>query len=189
MLLHSSASEENPWKTLSSEIVYDTPWIAIERNEVINPAGNEGVYSIIQYKNKAIGILPLDEEDYTWIVGQYRYPIKEYSWEIPEGGGPLSDSPLESAARELQEETGIVARSYELLVRLHLSNSASDEEAFIYLARGLSFHESSPEETEQLEVRKVHFDELLEMVMKGSITDAMTVAAVLKYALIRKQNR
>jgi ADP-ribose pyrophosphatase len=179
-----SATEKNPWKTTKSDLVYDTPWIGVKRHEVINPAGNPGVYSTIHFKNKAIGVIPLDESNNTWIVGQFRYPLGQYSWEIPEGGGHPDIPYQESAARELLEETGIIAQQYELLLSMDLSNSVSDEEAIVFVARGLSFTEAEPEETEVLQVKKIPFDTLFDLVMKGEIRDAITVAAVMKLKLL-----
>ena len=179
-----STAEKNPWKTTQSEWVYDTPWIGVQKHEVINPAGNPGVYSTIHFKNKAIGVIPLDENNNTWIVGQYRYPLGQYSWEIPEGGGDPKVPYEESAARELLEETGIIAQHYELLLTMDLSNSVSDEEAIVFVARGLSFTEAAPEETEVLQVKKIPFETLFAMVMKGEVRDAITVAAVLKLELL-----
>lgn len=176
--------EINPWTTLSSEPVYDSPWIALTKHDVLNPNGNPGTYSVVHFKNMALGVLPLDKELNTWIVGQYRYPIKKYSWEIPEGGGKWDVAPLDSAKRELLEETGITAEKWTKIQEMHLSNSASDEFCILYIAQELSFGKSEPEDSEQLEVRKLHFDELYKMVEDGEITDSLTVAAVLKTRLL-----
>ena len=181
--------EENPWKTTKSEWVYDTPWIGVKRHEVINPAGNPGIYSTIHFKNKAIGVIPLDHENNTWIVGQYRFPLGAYSWEIPEGGGNPDIPYQESAARELLEETGIRAGKYELLLTMDLSNSVSDEEAIVFVARDLTFEEAEPEETEVLQIKKLPFQELFQMVMDGKIRDAISVAAVLKLQVLMNKNR
>lgn len=170
----------NPWQTLSEERVYENPWISLTEYQVINPGGGNGIYGKVHFKNLAIGIIVLDDELNTWLVGQYRYPIEEYSWEIPEGGGPLEDDPLSSAQRELLEETGITAKSWSEIQRLHLSNSVSDELAIIYLARDLSFGQSNPEESEQLIIRKLPFNEAYNMVMSGEITDSISVAAILR---------
>ncbi|HEY4337512.1 MAG TPA: NUDIX hydrolase, partial [Puia sp.] len=143
-----------------------------------------GIYGKIHFKNLAVGVLPLDGEGNTWLVGQYRFPLEEYSWEIPEGGGALGVDPLESAKRELREETGLVASSWEPLLEMHLSNSVSDEKAIIFLARGLEQREPMPDETEQLVVRRVPFEEAYRMVEQGLITDAMSVAAILKAKLV-----
>lgn len=175
---------QNPWKTLKSELIYESAWISINKHEVLNPAGNPAVYSTVNFKNLAIGILPLDEELNTWIVGQYRYPINKYSWEIPEGGGHLGIDPLDSAARELSEETGISAKRWTKIQDLHLSNSVTDEVAILYIAQDLTFGESHPEETEELQVKKIHFNDLYELVCKGEITDSLTVTAVLKTKLL-----
>ncbi len=175
-----NSSNLNSWKTLNSELIYESPWIAVNKHETLNPAGNPAVYSVVNFKNKAIGILPLSEDGYTWLVGQWRYPLNQYSWEIPEGGGPLGEEPVITAIRELKEETGIVAKKFEEIMQMHLSNSATDEHAFVFLATGLSFEEAEPEESEDLSVKKVHFNEAFEMVMSGEITDSISVAAILK---------
>jgi 8-oxo-dGTP pyrophosphatase MutT (NUDIX family) len=173
-------NQENPWKTLTSEIAYESPWIKISKHDVINPSGNKGIYSVVHFKNLAIGILPLDDEYNAWIVGQYRFPTNHYSWEIPEGGGQHDVEPIESAKRELLEETGIKAEKWTKIQELHLSNSATDEFGILYIAQGLSFHESEPEDSEQLEVKKLPFKELYKMVTDGTITDALTIITVLK---------
>lgn len=170
----------NSWKTLSSETVYESPWIQVNKHETINPAGNPATYSVVKFKNLAIGILPIDKDGYTWLVGQWRYPLGQYSWEIPEGGGPLGEEPTETAKRELKEETGIVAQNFEEIMQLHLSNSATNEHAFVFLATNLSFEESEPEESEDLTVKKVHLNEAFQMVLNGEITDAISVAALYK---------
>lgn len=170
----------NTWKTLSSQLIYESAWIAINKHETINPAGNPAVYSVVNFKNKAIGILPLSSDGFTWLVGQWRYPLGQYSWEIPEGGGPLGEEPVETAIRELKEETGIVAKKFTEIMQMHLSNSATDEHAFVFLATDLSFEEAEPEESEDLKVKKVHFNEAFNMVMNGEITDSISVAAILK---------
>jgi len=170
----------NSWKTLSSELIYESPWIAINKHQTINPGGNPATYSVVNFKNKAIGILPLSDDGYTWLVGQWRYPLEQYSWEIPEGGGPLGEEPVETAIRELKEETGIVAKNFQEIMQMHLSNSATDEHAFVFLATGLSFEEAEPEETEDLQVKKIHINNAFEMVINGEITDSISVAAIFK---------
>ena len=180
--------KHGPWTTLSDEVVHDSPWIKVSHHAVVDPGGNNGGYSVIHFKAFAIGIVPLDEEMNTWIVGQYRYPIKKYSWEIPEGGGDRTLPPLDSAKRELMEETGIKAERWDKILEMDLSNSASDEEAIIYLARDLSFFEAEPEENEELEQRKLPFPELCDMVTRGEVRDSLTVAAVLKIQLMLANN-
>lgn len=170
----------NPWITKTTEIVYESPWIKVSKSDVLNPAGNPAIYSVVHFKNLAIGILAIDKEHHIWLVGQYRYPVNEYSWEIPEGGGKLDVDPVDSAARELKEEAGIVAQKYTEFMRLHLSNSATDELAITYLATGLSFEAAEPEESEVLQIKKLHLDEAFNWVMQGKITDGISVAAILK---------
>jgi ADP-ribose pyrophosphatase len=177
-------SQENPWRTLSNDFIYESDWVRVTKHDVINPAGNKGLYSVVHFKNIAIGVLPLDEQYNTWIVGQFRYPINKYSWEIVEGGGQLDTDPESSAARELFEETGIKASKYTPLLKMELSNSCTDEQAIVFIAQGLTFHESEPEETEQLQVRKVPFSVVFEMVINGEITDAISVAAIYKAKIL-----
>lgn len=178
------SEEQNPWTKLSQEVKYDNPWIQVSEHQVLNPAGNPGIYGVVQFKNLAIGIIPIDENGYTWLVGQYRYPLDIYSWEIPEGGSPLGIDPIEGARRELLEETGMAAQELQLIQTMHLSNSVSDEYALIYLATGLSHGEAQPEETEQLRIKHLPFQEAYEMVCRGEITDSMSVAGILRTQLM-----
>ena len=178
---HRDATKEsNPWITKTTEQVYESAWIKVTKREVINPAGNPALYSVVHFKNLAIGVLPLDKDYNTWLVGQFRYPTNVYSWEIPEGGGNMEVNPIESASRELKEETGILAQTYSELMRLHTSNSSTDELAIVYLATGLSFAEAEPEESEELQLKKMHINEAFDWVMQGKITDAISMAAILK---------
>ena len=170
----------NPWKVIKSTSVYDNKWIEVKHHQVLNPRGNPGVYGMVHFKNYAIGVVALDKEYNTWIVGQYRFPLNEYSWEIPEGGGCLSEPILASAQRELLEETGIKAKNWRKVLSMHLSNSVSNEYGEVFVAKELSFHESSPEETEELVVKKLPFEEVFNMVMDNQITDSLSVAAILK---------
>lgn len=175
---------ENPWKTLSKKPIYENPWIRVEEHQVITPAGKEGIYGKVHFKNRAMAIIPIDYEGYTWLVGQYRYTLDEYSWEIPMGGGPNDLDLLESAKRELKEETGLLANKWTELLKIHTSNSVTDEWGLIYLAENLTQGETEFEETEQLLIKKLPFKEALEMVMSGQITDSISVAGLLKAARI-----
>ncbi|NJL14126.1 MAG: NUDIX hydrolase [Microscillaceae bacterium] len=179
------SAKKNPWAVVQTRPIYENPWIRIKEDQVINPSGNPGIYGVVHFKNKAIGIIPLDQEGHTWLIGQYRYPLDEYSWEIPMGGGPLVEDTLVSAQRELKEETGLTARKWTKIARIHTSNSVTDEEGFVFLAEDLTEGETEFEETEDLAIKKIPFAEALEMVMKGEITDSLSVAGILKVARLR----
>ncbi len=172
---------KNPWTTISSKQIYDNHWITVTEAEVINPGGGKGIYGKVSFKNFAIGIIPLDDKNNTWLVGQYRYPLDEYSWEIPMGGGPLQDNPLATAKRELAEETGLIASDWENIMKIHTSNSVTDETGYVFVARGLTYDTNSLEETESdLIVKKLPFVEAVDMVMQGKITDSLSVGGLLK---------
>lgn len=175
---------KNPWKTIRQKVVYQNPWISISHRDVINPAGNPGIYGVVHFKNIAVGIVPLDEDNNTWLVGQYRYTLDKYTWEIPEGGCPAGESTLAAAQRELEEETGIKAANWAPLLDLHTSNSVTDEYGVAYLARELSYGTAAPEETEDLQVKKVPFQEAYQMVMNGRITDVLSMVAIMKTQLL-----
>jgi 8-oxo-dGTP pyrophosphatase MutT (NUDIX family) len=176
--------EANPWKSLSTKVAYENSWIRVTEHQVINPSGGQGIYGVVHFKHRAIGILPWDD-GYIWMVGQFRFPLSRYSWEIPEGGGHLDEDGLAAAQRELKEETGLTADHWEVLLKMDLSNAVSDEEGIVYLAQGLHPGESQPEETEQLAVKKVRLDEAYEMVERGEIRDSLTVAAIYKMMLLK----
>ena len=173
---------ENNWKTLNSKTVYENAWLELSHREVITPGGSDGIYGLVKFKNQAIGIIPIDKEDNIYLVGQFRYAINEYSWEIPEGGGVLGTDVLEAAKRELKEETGLIANTWTKLARIHTSNSATNEEGFLYVAEDLTQMEAEPEDTEELQVKKVHLKEAVEMVMRSEITDSLSVCAILMAA-------
>lgn len=177
----------NPWKTVASREVYDNPWIGIREDEVVRPDGEPGIYGVVHYKNVAIGILPV-EDDYIYLVGQYRYPLNQYSWEIPEGGCPEGEDLLAAAQRELSEETGLRAESWRKLGEAHLSNSVSDERAVWFLATGLTQGEREPEGTEQLNVKRVASLQVLQMALTGEITDALSLLAIMSYQLERGES-
>ncbi len=176
----------NTWSTLSSRQVYDNKWIRVDEHQVINPSGGKGIYGKIHFKNKAIGIVALDENNNTWLVGQWRYPLNEWSWEIPEGGGPLEFDPIESAKRELKEEAGLIANQWTMIQRTHLSNSVSDEEGFLFLAEDLAQGENELEDTEaDMKVWKLPFIDALNMVLEGKITDSLSVMGILRVARLK----
>lgn len=175
---------ENPWKIQGTKKIYENQWISLTEFDVINPGGGKGIYGKVHFKNLAIGVIVLDEKMNTWLVGQYRFATDQYSWEIPEGGCPEGTDPLASAKRELKEETGLVATQWQPILQMHLSNSVSDELAIVYLARGLTEEEAEPEETEQLHIKKIPFEEAFRMVEESLITDSISVAAILKIKLL-----
>lgn len=182
-------SEPNPWTLLGERTVYDNPWIHVEEHQVLDPKGNPTIYGVVRAKNLAIGILPLDEDYNTWLVGQFRYPLNRYSWEIVEGGGKMGVDPIESGKRELKEETGIEASDWQHLITIHTSNCIADETAFLYVAKGLTFGEAAPDDNEKLQVAKVPFAEAYQMVLDGEITDSMSVAAILRAQLLIEQGK
>lgn len=178
----------NPWKIAGQKEIYENPWIQVTEYDVINPSGNKGIYGKVHFKNAAIGIVPLDENLDTYLVGQFRFTINEYSWEIPEGGG-LNEDPLVAAQRELLEETGLKATHWLKIREMHLSNSVTDEVSVIFVATGLSQHTAMPEETEQLMIKKMPFEEVYKMVMDGKIKDALSIAAILHTKLLLMENK
>ncbi len=176
-----NTTEKNPWTVLTRKTVYENPWIAVEHHDVINPSGGKGIYGKVCFRNLAVGILPVDEHGNTWLVGQYRFTMDQYSWEIPAGGCPPETDPQETAARELKEETGLSAERIELfLPEFHVSNSISNEKGMSFLARDLQTGMAEPEETEQLQVRKVSIEEAVQMAIRGEIQDLISVATLLK---------
>lgn len=178
----------NPWVKLSAETKYENPWIKVIEHQVKNPAGNSGIYGVVHFKTHAVAVIPLDENDNTWIVGQYRYPMQSYEWEVVEGGCPEGTSPVETAQRELIEEVGLRAEQFELILEMQLSNSTTDEISYTFIARGLTYVGEQPEEDEKLSIRKLPFAELYQMVMRGEIRDALAVASILKtYAVLNQK--
>jgi ADP-ribose pyrophosphatase len=169
-----------PWTRRAHAERYENAWISVEHHDVLTPAGKPGVYGVVHFKNLAIGVIPLDENQDTWIVGQYRYPHRAYSWEIPEGGGSLGTDPVLSAQRELAEEVGLRAGRWDLILEMDLSNSVTDERCLIYLARDLEPCARHPDETEELSLRRISFLELHQGVVTGQYRDSLTIAGVLK---------
>jgi 8-oxo-dGTP pyrophosphatase MutT (NUDIX family) len=167
------------WKKLSSRTVWENDWMRVHEDEVINPGGGENLYGHVHFKNRAVAIVPLDEDANTWLVGQERYTLGAWSWELPMGGAPLGEAPIDAAQRELREETGLTAADWTEVMRLHTSNSITDECGVVYVARDLTEGETAFEESEDLEIRKLPFSEAVMMVKRGEITDAISVAALL----------
>ena len=179
----TSDPQKNPWTTLSSREIYLNPWIRVREDQVLKPNGTPGIYGVVEYRNRAVGVVPIDNDGYTWLVGQYRYTHNRYEWEIPEGGCPEGESLEDCARRELLEETGLVASELEpLLLDIQLSNSIGDETAHLFIARGLTQETPQPEDTEQIAIRRLPLSEAIQMVTSGQIRDSMSVIALLALA-------
>jgi 8-oxo-dGTP pyrophosphatase MutT (NUDIX family) len=176
----------NPWKTRSVRQVYENPWIEVSEHQVVNPSGNPGIYGKVAFKNLACGIIPIDENGNTWIVGQYRYTTNHYSWEIPMGGVPIGNDPLDGAKRELKEETGLTASRWQQILQVHISNSITDEAGVVFLAEDLERGEPEFDDTEKIQIRQLPFADLLNKALNGEITDLLSVAGILKLAALRE---
>lgn len=175
-----SNDERNLWQTLSETNVYENRWIKVEEHQVINPSGGRGIYGKVFYKNIAVGIIPVDRDGNTWLVGQWRYTLNQWSWEIPEGGAAPDVDILTSAKRELKEETGLTAAKWTMIQKTHLSNSVSDEVGYLYLAEDLTEGAHEREETEgDMKVKKVKVADAIQMMRDGIITDSLSVMALL----------
>ena len=170
---------------MSSRVVYENAWISVREDQVIRPDGAPGIYGVAHFKNVAVGVLAIEADETVYLVGQYRYPLEQYSWEIPEGGCPIGEDWLRAAQRELAEEVGLRAEQWERLGAAHLSNSVSDEYAVWFLATGLTQGAAQPEGTEQLKVRRVPLREALRMAQNGEITDALSLLALQSYWIER----
>jgi 8-oxo-dGTP pyrophosphatase MutT (NUDIX family) len=177
--------KDNPWTTLSVRKVYGNPWLELWEERCLDPSGRPALYGRVSFCNKAVGIIPLDDQGQTWLVGQYRYCLNRYSWEIPMGGSPHPADVLESARRELREETGLSARRWEQILCVHTSNSVTDEEGYVFTAEDLERGEPEFESTEKIDIRRLPVMEAVRMVMDGEITDALSAAGLLKLAAMR----
>jgi 8-oxo-dGTP pyrophosphatase MutT (NUDIX family) len=186
---HPSDSElaegVGPWTRRSRRVAYDNPWITVWHDKVDRPDGSPGIYGVVHFANAAVGVVVLDPHDRVLLVGQHRYTLDAYSWEIPEGGVPAGESPLDGARRELREETGVEADGWRELVRFHLSNSISDEGGVLFAARATSHGVPSPEPSEDLAIRWLPFEDALAMAADGRITDAMSIMGLQRVALDR----
>jgi 8-oxo-dGTP pyrophosphatase MutT (NUDIX family) len=169
----------DPFEVLGRRAVYDSPWIRVREDRVRHRKGAEGRYAVCGFHRTACGVLALDEEDRVLLVGQWRYPLERYSWEIPEGGGDPGESPFEAIRRELREEAQVEAGIWEPLAFFHTSNSSTDEEAFLFLARDLRHAEGEAEDDEELALLREPFDSCISRVLRGEITDGLTVVALL----------
>lgn len=180
--------DSNPWTILDSKLIYENKWISLTEYQVLTPAGNPGIYGKVHFQGDAVGVVPY-EDGWIWMVGQWRFPLDRYEWEIPEGGSPPGEDPIDTARRELLEETGLVAETYEPILEMNLSNSVSDEWGIVYLATGLRQEVPSPEETEVLTVRKMRLEDVFAQVEARKIKDSLTVAAIYKLMLMKGEGR
>jgi 8-oxo-dGTP pyrophosphatase MutT (NUDIX family) len=180
-----AALQANPWTRLERTVAYQNPWIVVYHDQVLRPDGQPGIYGLVHFRNLAVAVVALDDQDQVLLVGQYRYTLDCYSWEIPEGGAPRGEEPVAAAQRELLEETGYSAQRWQEILRVHTSNSVSDEEGICFLAQDLQEGTACPEGTEQLVVRWVSFPEALAMIRQGQITDGLSIAALQQVALLR----
>lgn len=171
------------WQRLTSRCVYDNPWISVFHEQVKTPGGGEGIYGVVHFKGVAVGVVPIDDQQNTWLVKQSRYTLNDYTWEIPEGGSALGESTLACAQRELEEEVGLNASRWRELMKLHTTNSVSDESAVVYVAEGLTVGTQKLDATEDIEIKKLPLREAIEMAKRGEITDAISVAALMRLGL------
>ncbi|HEX7474055.1 MAG TPA: NUDIX hydrolase [Candidatus Limnocylindrales bacterium] len=178
-------AEANPWRRVSRRVAYVNQWLTLWHDDVIRPDGQPGIYGVVHFANVAIGVLAIDDRDHVLLIGQYRYTLDSYSWEIPEGGGGPDESPLDAARRELAEESGFEAATWREVGRVCLSNSVTDETAVIFVATDLTEGAAAPEATEVLQTRWVPFDEALAMTLDGRISDALSILALQREALGR----
>lgn len=187
--VETDLSEQNPWQTKSRKTVYETPWIKVVECDCINPNNKSASYGVVEFKNIALGVLAIDDQEQIYLIGQWRYPLERYSWEIPEGGGRPGFDPVEEAKRELKEEAGLEAKIWQKYFEMDLSNSTTNEVAIVYLAQDLIQVNPEPEETEILKVKKIALKDAYELVNTGQIRDAISVAAIQRLYIDRVKSR
>lgn len=171
-----------PWKRGAERLVYENPWIRVSHHEPTAPTGRPAQYGLVSFKNLAIAVLPLHDDGTVTLVGQHRFPFADYSWELPEGGSPHGEDPLDGARRELAEETGLQAADWRKILQVQLSNSVTDERAVGYLALGLTESDGGhqSDDTEEIVLARVPFREALDAALAGQMEDVLTVAMLLR---------
>jgi 8-oxo-dGTP pyrophosphatase MutT (NUDIX family) len=176
------APHGTPWTPGEARVVFESNWISVVDQTAIAPTGKPARYGLVRFKNLAIAVLPIHDDGTVTLVGQHRFPLADYSWELPEGGSPLAEDPLEGAKRELAEETGLQAAEWREIMRAQLSNSITDERMIGYLALGLSEGAvaHTADETEAIALARVPFREALEAAIAGHMPDMLTVAMLLR---------
>jgi 8-oxo-dGTP pyrophosphatase MutT (NUDIX family) len=186
--MSSEGTRNGPWTRRTRRVAYENPWVTVWHDEVERPDGSPGIYGVVHFAGSAVGVVVLDDDDRVLLVGQHRYTLDAYSWEIPEGGVPAGESPLDGARRELREETGVEATDWRELLTFHLSNSITDEAGVLFAARALRHGEPQPDPTEELATRWLPFDEVMAMIADGRITDALSIMALQRVALDRARD-
>ena len=174
-----------PWQRRSRRVGYANAWITVWHDEVDRPDGGPGIYGVVHFANLAAGVVVFDADDRILLVGQHRYTLDRYSWELPEGGVTPDESPLDGMKRELREETGVEADDWREIVRFDLSNSVTDETGVLFVATGIRHGTATPDPTEDLATRWLPFADALALVAAGEITDAMTILGLQAVALER----
>ncbi len=171
-----------PWKAGDERVVFESNWISVTEQTATAPTGNPARYGLVRFKNIAIAVLPIHDDGTVTLVGQHRFPLGDYTWELPEGGSPMGEDPLDGAKRELAEETGLVAAEWREIMRAQLSNSITDERMIGYLALGLSEgpHPHAADDTEAIALVRAPFREALDAAMAGHLQDMLTVAMLLR---------
>lgn len=179
--------KRGPFTVHDARGVFDNPWISLTHHDVSVSSGRRFSYTTVSFKKVATGVVPLHEDGTVTLVGQHRFPLDTYSWELPEGGAEPGEPPLEAIKRELAEEAGLKAAAWREILTMHLSNSITDERAYVYLATGLSPASGEADDTEELAVQRLPFKDALAMAADGRITDAISVAGLLRvhYLAIR----
>jgi ADP-ribose pyrophosphatase len=182
-------SQSDPFVLVGSKVAYENPWIKVEHQDVIRPDGNPGIYGIVRFKNRAVAVLPIEDNGYVWLIGQWRKPLDRWSWEVPEGGVPFDEDLEAGARRELEEEAGLIAGSLVKVMEFDVSNCVCDEVGVAYIAYDLRHGVMAPDPTEVLSLRRIHFTQLLDEIDQGLIRDAPTLVTVLRAHQLALTNR
>lgn len=180
MKLNKDVDTTNPWKTKQSSLVYETAWVKVMKNDVISPRGKDCVYSYVD-KADSVGAVVVNANNEIYLVGQYRYPMDEFTWEIIEGGIEEGESPLEAVKREIKEEAGLKASNHNLILEdFHIANGLTNERGNIFLVTDIIEEGAqSLDPTEKIVIKKVPFDEAVQMVYKGEIKDSYSIVGIL----------
>lgn len=180
---------DGPWTTLSSDLHYENPWIRVVEHQVVTPSGTRGLYGTVHFRKAGAGVVPIDANGRTWLVGQHRYPLKRFSWEIPVGGVDADETPCRAAARELSEEAGLRADHWLALFSCDFSTGITDEHGYAFLAWGLHECADHREETEAITVRRLPFADALAMIDAGEIRDLLSIASLQRVRLLALEQR